>query len=214
MRRIALLISLAVTFLLPVQSWATDRTDNFDRTDSTTVINSPSDGLGDYTLFGTGTWGISSNKGYTSNAASHTAVVLQTSVSNVAVQATISGTVAGAGLIVRGTDEANYFLLRILSSSLTIFYHHGVGVFDQLAISSSFTYSAGDVIKFTVDSSNNLEGFQNGTSKVGPVSNSNLSTATLHGIRTSIDTTVRFDDLSITEIVGSTPPFFQRRLQQ
>jgi hypothetical protein len=191
-----------------------DRSDTFTGPDSATSITTgvhvtDDSTAGPWTNLN-GQWGISSNTAYTPLGGTHEVAVLDSASSNVIIQATISGTITGAGLIARAQDNDNYFLLRVTATALVIFYHHGAGVFDQIATSGALTISAGDVIKFTVDSSNNFEGFQNGTTRVGPIANSNLSTATKHGMRTSSDAAVRWDLFSIVAIVsGAASPMFR-----
>lgn len=176
----------------------TNRTDNFNRADTTSAIGTPSDGGSAWTQQ-SGTWGISTNQGYESGAGSQTSAVLESSVANVDVQATINVAAADCGLIARAADDNNYLLLitSTVVGGFTI-YKRVAGSFTNIA-SASFTVSNGDVCKFEVDSSNLLQGFQNGVSKVS-VTDSAGSTNTKHGIRSNNVSTARFDDFSITAL--------------
>jgi hypothetical protein len=218
MRRVSILFALALALLVPLPSWSADRSDTFTGSDSANSITSGVHVTDDSTAGAwtnlNGQWGISSNKAYAPLGGSHEVAVLDSASSNVTVQATISGTITGAGLIARAQDNDNYFLLRVTATALTWFYHHGAGVFDSIGDSGAITISAGDIIKAVVDSDNVFKGYQNGTLRVTSSANSNLSTQTKHGIRASLDSAVRWDDFSIVAISGATPTFFQRRLQQ
>jgi hypothetical protein len=219
MKQLVLIGSVLFALLFPVQSWATDRSDTFTGSDSANSITSGVHVTDDSTAGAwtnlAGQWGISSNKAYTPLGTAHAVIVLETNVSNVTIESTLGGTLTGAGLIARAQDNDNYFLLRVTTTALTVFYHHGAGVFDSIGDSGAITVLSTDTIKFVVDSDNVFKGYQNGTLRVTSSANSNLSTATQHGIRISSDSSVRWDDVTITEIGGGAQTFgFRKRVPQ
>src|SRR5438552_14788054 len=98
----------------------TNRTDNFNRADSTTALGTPSDGGSDWIAIN-GTWGISSNQGYkVATDANSQRAVLESSVSNVDVQATLAGnaTSGGGGLVCRLADVNNLIVAAIGANNL------------------------------------------------------------------------------------------------
>jgi hypothetical protein len=89
-----------------------NRTDNFDRADTTNNIGTPSDAGSAWTQ-SQGTWGIASNAGYESSAAGAQNIAqLEASLADVDVQVTLSNVSAGAdaGPVARFADTSNYLL--------------------------------------------------------------------------------------------------------
>lgn len=187
----------------------TNRTDTFDRANSIISINSPSDGLGDYS--GVGTWGIGSNTAREVSSASVDYAILESSITNVEVQATMSALPANdsAGLSARVVDVDNLIMARIHVSNAFQIYKRVGSTFTQVGSTYSYTPAAGDVIKLVVNGTS-VSGYVNGVLRVGPstVNDAVLQTSTKHGLFAMAETTARWDDLSITEIGGATtvPP--------
>ena len=79
-----------------------NRTDTFNRTDSTTTINSPSDAAGDYVV--TGTWGITGNAGYIVTNTDGVAI-LDAVASPSYVEVTMPAIGADVGIILRAPAD-------------------------------------------------------------------------------------------------------------
>jgi hypothetical protein len=177
-----------------------NRADSFDRADTTSNIGTPSDGGSNWSVL-TGTWGISSNKAYTSAAVAHSLAALEAAENDVAVEMTSGGTWTEGGIIARCSDNANYLLVAIQSTGFS-FYKVVAGGFTLLGSGGLSPVAPGEVYKFAVDG-DLLEFFKNGSSQ-GSVTDSALLSNTKHGLRTYNDTALRFDDFSISSIGIST----------
>ncbi len=177
-----------------------NRTDDFNRTDSTTTPDSPSDAGGNYTIaeFAFGArWGISSNRGYNSSGGVGRAT-LQSSLADVEVEVTVvvRSTVGDGslqGIIVRRSDDSNY--IRFVQNfgnamSLDKVVANSPTVLD----SDTISYADGDTFK-VVTSGNNIECFHNGASVLSATDSFNAS-ATEHGMLAQ-NTVARFDNFSI-----------------
>lgn len=176
----------------------TNRADNFNRSDRSLSGDTPSDGLGAWTI--TGTWTILGNNAYKSATFNtHQPMWLEASVANVEVQAT-NATLGNGGLVCRLSDSSNFIYARVNAAN-NIIYKVVAGAFTQLGSTYTGSGSANDVWLLSADSSNNLLLKQNGTTRV-TTSDSFNSSATKHGIN-DFSTAARWDDFSITEIVGA-----------
>src|SRR5688500_3275217 len=127
----------------------TNRTDNFNRADTTNGIGTPSDAGSAWSQL-SGTWGISSNRAYESANTGQAVCVLEASASNVEVQVTLVTLNVDPGLIARAADDSNYILLAVGTNGFLL-YKKVSGSFTQLD-SYVGTISAGAVIKLRVDS--------------------------------------------------------------
>ena len=182
----------------------TDRTDNFNRADSTISLGTPSDG-GSAWVAENGTWGIVSNQGYrvatdltTQNAS------LEASVSNVEVQVTLSERPRG-GPIARVADASNRLIANLDNTSNNlILYKIVAAVATQLGSTYSVTPADGDVVKIRADSANLITVYLNGTSRI-TATDAAGSSNTKHGIacyRAGAGVSAYFDSFSITAIVA------------
>lgn len=181
----------------------TDRTDNFNRTASSSTINSPSDGLGDYTV-GAGTWGIATGgaTGYESATTSQASCYLETSQTAGYIQVTVSTFSADVGLVGRVQDSTHYILGAVTAGqTFRVFMRSGAS-FTQRGSTSSVTMNSGDVIKLDIASDGTIVLSQNGTARV-TTSDTTYATETKWGLRTHNDTTSRFDDLSFVGAGGA-----------
>lgn len=170
-----------------------NRSDNFNRADTTNAIGTPSDG-GSAWVQSAGTWGISTNTGYESGGLSQQNIaVLESSLSDVDVQVTVSTLGSDNGLVARFLDTAHY-LLFIYTAGTGYRMFKDVGGFTQLGSTASGTGANGDVYKFSVNGSS-LTGYVNGVSKI-TATDSAGSTNTQHGLRAFADSVVRFDNFS------------------
>lgn len=174
------------------------RSDNFNRADG--AIGTPSDG-GSAWVQESGTWAISTNRAHESAVTAQAVCSLQSSASIVDVQATMleaGGLDSGAcGLVARVADDSNY-LLYIPDGRL---YKKVGGGFTLMAGFASTTISNGDVLKLSVDGSNLITGYNNGSSIISTTDSAG-STNTKHGIRTHNESGWYFDTFSITDNGG------------
>lgn len=187
-----------------------NRADTFDRADG--AIGTPSDGGSAWVVIA-GAWNVISNRAGMSNLTSLACAVLESSVSNVEVQATIPVLGSTPRLVARLAD-ANNFLLAYTNAGTTMqIYKRVAGTLTQLGSTYSGTVSAGDVLKFRVNG-NDLIFYQNGVARVTTSDGAGASN-TQHGIGSHQDTTCRFDDFSITEVVAAAtgnPYYYYRQL--
>lgn len=186
----------------------TNRTDNFNRTDSALTINSPSDGGSNWTIpTATALWGIASNQAYTPVNVAQDIVVLESSIADVDVQVTTPVVENSLGLCARVTDDSNYLLFYFGtgggSPDLARIYDRISGTFHLLA-TANITFANNDVMKFNLNGTA-LAGYQNGSSVVSTTSSAG-QTVTKHGMRSDQQVgsiAGRFEDFSITALGGA-----------
>jgi hypothetical protein len=173
-----------------------NRTDTFDRTNTTNNIGTPSDG-GSAWIQNAGTWGIISNTGYQSSSAGQDTCTLETSESTGAAEVTASGNTLG-GVVGRTSDNNNFILLYVSGNTMFLF-KRVAGSLTQLT-SAGITTSLPDTWKLGIDSSNNITGYLNGVSSV-TANDSAGSTNTEWGLHSQNDS-IRFNDFSFTGAGG------------
>jgi hypothetical protein len=191
-----------------------NRSDDFNRADNASALGTPSDGGASWSALA-GTWGIASNVAYKVNAGdAQEFAVLEASSANVEVQATIStlNSDSAPGIVVRAVDANNFWNAQITGSGLGAtrvqLYKFSSGSPTSMGTSTA-AVTAGDVIKVRA-SGNSIEVFNNGSSIIGPVTDSTHNTATKHGIQAyyagsggSGTQACRHDDFSITDLDAS-----------
>lgn len=183
----------------------TNRTDSFDRADTTSAIGTPSDSGGAWTQ-DIGTWGITSNLGYKS--ANNNAVEfasLDSSSSNIEVQATITGGSAAAygGMAARVSNSSNLLFVEMNvngASGYLKLYRRVAAANTQIGSTYTGSLANGDVIKMRCDSANLITVYQNGVSRVSATESAG-STNTRHGLYV-YSTAYRYNDFSITDIAA------------
>lgn len=206
-----------------------NRSDDFNRADTTNAIGNPSDGGAAWSQT-SGTWGISTNRGYESGGGGQRVCVLEASSAVVDVQVTMAVKGSDAGIVWRLADDSNYMLgtFEAVAGNMKMF-KKVAGSFTQLGSSATgLTLANNDVVKGSVTSGNAHTLYLNGVAKVGPQTDAAGSANTKHGIRANGDTAARFDDFSITDNggggggarrfnsslngLGASGPFFHDRL--
>ena len=175
----------------------TNRTDNFNRADSTTSLGTPSDSGSAWTTYQS-TLGILSNTAYDVAHSVYGVAGLQSSISDCAVQVTCSAQ-GNMSCAARLADKSNFLTAGGDGSGNLSIYKIVAASFTQLA-SGTATQAAGDVFKFTVNGTA-LELFLNSVSKLTAASNVG-QTNTIHGIFDFLSASARFDDFSITALGG------------
>ena len=174
-----------------------NRSDNFNRADTSSAIGAASDGLGSWTAH-SGTWGIISNRAYLVSGSGFSTATLESSLANVEVECTILDG-GDRALCARLQDSNNYLICAVIPGAPGAIRLQRVvgGTFTTLA-SYTGTVASGDVIRFRLNGTA-LEGYQNGVLRAS-ATESTFSGNTRHGLWSNGDVSARFDDFSITEI--------------
>lgn len=177
-----------------------NRSDDFNRADSSSSLGSPSDG-GSAWVASVGTWGISSNRGYeSSGAVQQNLAYLEASSAVVDVEVTIPVVGSDLGLIVRFADSSNYILFAWTSGTGFRLFKVVGGSFTQLGTTDGGMLANGDVMKITVSSGNAFNCYKNGAELTNLAATDSAGSGnTKHGLRAYSDTTSRFDTFSITD---------------
>lgn len=178
------------------------RSDTFDRSDSASSLDTPSDGGSAWVVL-QGTWGIASNQGYSPSAGDGDAAYLEASAADVEVQVSCPTVGNAPGVIARAADVDNWILWRYFGDDTTFkLYKKVAGSYTELG-SYTATMSDGDTLKLKC-SGNSLEGYVNGTLRVSATDSAG-STNTKHGLWSYLTSTARFNDFSITDLAGAGP---------
>lgn len=177
-----------------------NRSDNFTDTDGTNLTaHTPTDGGGQWVAL-SGTWTINSNAVAGDGTTAQANAVLESSLADVDVQVTVSGTIVDSGLVFRVTDNSNYYLVTFQPGTTELkLYKQVASSFTQLAIETATTVTAGDVMKVRANGTA-LSVYRNGSIiSALSITDSTYTTQTKHGIRSNSDATV-FDTFSITAV--------------
>jgi hypothetical protein len=188
------------------------RFDSFDRANSTTSVNSPSDGGSNWvTPFGA-VWGIDTNKAYCFGANTVTnqanAIYLETLESNISVRFKITYGVTGSSptsVLLNYIDANNYYLIQFGAPKPSLQYSVVRvlgGVVTTLVSATNFaTWVSGTEYTFMVKNNNGVITLYNGTTSLVQTTDTNLS-GTKHGFRIfsgvgSTGNTDRFNDFGV-----------------
>lgn len=163
--------------------------DDFTRADSTTVPGSPTIG-GPYTVV-TGTWGINTNRLYTSASTANSIITFPAAADLTVKMDVTTGSFANAGLIARYQDASNWVGLAFTNISTVSFYIRRAGA----------SAVSGSSISVTVPATLQMSCF--GPYIYGYVNNSLrwvieepfLMTATTAGVFVESNTVYRMDNL-------------------
>ena len=191
-----------------------NRSDDFNRFDSAAAMGTPSDGGSAWAAQGGSVWGISTNRGYKPNTANAWEVAtLEASTTSVDVQVTVETYQLGAGVVARCADNSNYLMVHEWDAPYGFRVFKVVaGSFTQLGSTYGSTSASGDVVKLTVDGSNNIKAYLNGTLRVDAGSDAAGSSNTKHGLVSHMGgLTTFFDTFSITDTAGAAAASFSRR---
>lgn len=177
----------------------TNRTDDFNRADSTTTMGSPSDG-GTAWSVQSGTWGIISNTGYkVATDFSNEVTFLEASATSGETFIKISGSTPLGGPLIRGSNNDNYILGQLNGSTLTLWKKVATN-FTNLG-SGAVTHVAGDTYSIKATSANDLTVYKNAV-QIATANDSALSTATKVGIYGSTIGS-RYEDFSFVDAAGA-----------
>lgn len=178
-----------------------NRADDFNRSNGALNGATPSDGGAAWTAVN---YSVNTNRiectalGY---AYEYAYLEASSSVGEASVTLAVKGQSIGPAL--RMGDGNSYFVLFVVGNQLQLYKRINSTTISQIGSTYSGTISAGDVIKLGVDSSNQFTGYQNGTARVGPVTDSFNSTATKVGfVGYSNSAAARLDDFSFTDLAG------------
>lgn len=186
--------------------------DSFDRADSTTSLGTADSGQ--VWTAHSGTWGISSNKGYLASTTGQAAASVDAGASDVEVSAdiTLSPTTdrADAGLVFRLADDSNYLLAlinKVTGSNSIQLFKRQAGSFTHLASVGSQGHVNGTTYDLrVVANGSSIEVFRDDTSVLThTLSGADLTTFgsnTRHGLRvhrgsTADDGGTRFDNFLV-----------------
>jgi large repetitive protein len=173
----------------------TNRVDNFNRADG--ALGTPSDG-GSAWVAQAGTWAVLGNQARVSTSVAGQSVVLQSSSSNVTVQATL-GVSSGFGLCTRAADANNYILADTTLTQARI-RTRVAGVETVVAGPVGYVPTPGDVIKLKADANDLISLLINDVVVLSTTVTTG-NTNTLHGLQaTGGMTAQRWDDFSITDL--------------
>jgi hypothetical protein len=180
-----------------------NRADNFNRSNSAVSIGSPSDGGSAY-AGSLGTAGIDSNQAYFPNAGTTglgAVRVLDAGNADAEVEFTIVVRDNYFLVVLRWEDDNNYDTL-FCDQNGAQFYKLVGGSASTFSSSAAQAWVNGDVVKVTVNSSNQYEAFRNGVSFLGPVTHNTGNTGTYHGFGVYANAMIRIEDFSITAAGG------------
>ena len=176
-----------------------NRSDDFNRADNSASLGTPSDG-GSAWVAAAGTFGIQTNKAakISSDSVWQTAY-LEASTSSADVQGTITTNSANSlGLCARLADNNNFLMGYVSPGNAYLFKRVG-GTFTQIGTTYTGGFADQDVLKLTIDGSNNIALYKNGSSIKTGSGITDGSTNTKHGLVFFNTTSVRVDDFSITD---------------
>ena len=172
-----------------------NRSDDFNRADSTLSIGSPSDGGGAYTV--NNSWGISTNRAYKlATANTWEFAVLDAASAVVDVSVTIQ-TIGRGGPAARYADLNNAIFVAV-EATQTQMYKRVSSTFTQLGSTYTNTAVAGDVWTLRVTSANAISALKNDVLRIGPVTDAAGSANTKHGMAV-YNIATRLDSLSIVD---------------
>jgi hypothetical protein len=180
-----------------------NRIDNFNRADDTLAIGTPSDGGSAWVaeMSGGDTWGIYQNTAYHVGTIFPSIATLESSMSDVDVEVTISADYYNFGIAFRVVDELNFLALYINSAQQTLFKSvngvtTGIGTY-------SGSMATGDTFRVRANGST-LESYQNDVLRVSTTETFN-QTATKHGLYNGDNPAsagTQYDAFSITGLGG------------
>jgi hypothetical protein len=182
----------------------TSRSDDFNRADNSSSLGTPSDG-GSAWVAASGTWGIASNQARkVASEATFQMAYLEASTTTAEVQGTCT-TQANNGFVARFVDTNNHIFFQFVGAvnggPNAYIWKRVSGTYTQIGSTYTGAQNANDVWKGTVDSSNNLRLYQNGTQRVSGTDSAH-STATKYGLCFR-EITGRVDDFSITDTASA-----------
>lgn len=182
---------------------ASPPSDNFNRADSAVSLGTSSSGHAWTALHGG--WGISSNKAYIHTSAGQCVAYCEASDADVSIEVRLNksdatNTLNRMGIAFRITDVDNYLYAYFLTSTSMRLFKFVAGAGTQLG-SAVVTGTDGDLLNVTT-SGDQIEVFQNGVSRIGPITESHNQTATKHGLFWEIGGQLigvcRWDDFAVT----------------
>jgi len=174
-----------------------NRSDNFNVSQS---LGTPSDGGSAWSQT-SGTWSSDGTQAKEGGGGAQRVCVLDAASAVGDTQVTVPNRGLDNGICWRLADDSNYILGAYNAAGTMKIFKKVAGSFTQLGITATITAANGDVLKGSVDASNNHTFYQNGMSRV-TATDAAGSTNTKHGLRANGDTTVRFDDFSFTDTSG------------
>lgn len=172
--------------------------DSFNRADSTTNLGS-TDGAGTLDPIAwtqqAGTWGIETNRAYTSAGAARSVATVELSQADVDLSITVAfGSSGTGGLVFRFVDTSNYWRLVLVSTTLIRLIKRTSG--SDNVVGTFGTAASGDVLRILAAGSS-ITAYRNGSSII-TTTDTDLQTATKHGLVLDNTTNQRLDLWSAT----------------
>lgn len=182
-----------------------NRSDTFDRSNSSSALGTPSDG-GSAWVAAAGTWGINSNLGYCAvDGGGWNLAYLESSEADGTVSVVFS-TASFAALLFRYTDASNHW--RVFSAGGDLYVEKVVSGTPSNPLGSAASSAGGNGVTISVElSGSGIVVKSNGTTTHSGT-DSDHATATKHGIGayTNNATGVRFNNFSFSAPAGDTTP--------
>lgn len=181
----------------------TEVLDTFDRANSTTSLGTSDSGHA-WTARN-GTWGISSNAGYSVDDGDNVIATVDCGETDQTVSVTLSTMPGGsdfAGVCARWTDNSHYYLADAGGGNGTLRLFLVNGNYFQLGSGISGAVAAGDVITLEVIGTS-VRALVNGVEKIA-VTDSTLATGTNAGLRAGLAGDARYNNFSVNEEAGPT----------
>lgn len=169
--------------------------DDYNRADSATTLNTSSSGHAWTAL--AGTWGITSNAGYLPSGANESVAYLEASDADVTIEVKCTGTsLSRQGLAFRVVDINNFLIWYFIGGNIQCWKQVANG-WTQIA-SAAVTAAQNDIIKVVL-SGTSIDLYHNGSLKAS-ITESAHQTATKHGMYWEVggSAAVRWDDFSVT----------------
>lgn len=170
-----------------------NRADDFNRSDNASSLGGPSDGGSAWSALA-GTWGIQTNRAYSSSGGSQEAAVLESGESDGEVEALAPVSPNNWRLVFRATDASNYWMA--VATTASVFLYRKEAAADNLVDAWSATWSASTPYRVVL-SGTSIEVYH-GAALLGSATSSFNQSATLHGVGTHGGSLDRFDDFSFT----------------
>lgn len=173
----------------------TGASDTFTRADSNTSLGTSSGGQ--VWTPHTGTWGITSNKGYLVTQSGDSVATVDAGISDfdMSIDVTVQGAV---GIVFRAVDDQNYLLLFVNAGQWQ-FYKRVAGTYTQFGVNMDVSLGtvAGTTATWRVTGSGNtITCYLAGVQK-GQTTQSQFNTATRYGMRQNDGAAARYDNLVV-----------------
>lgn len=176
--------------------------DSFNRVDNTSTLGNANTGQ-PWTQFNSSLWGIIGNQAYLATRTNNDTTVIESGISDAKISVDIK-LGSNEGIVFRATDDSNYLLVNITTTSTTFFRRQG-GSYTSIG-SVSVTRAVGTTYRLEITCEGSAVTVKVDGSTVITNTSTFNQTATKHGLRNgSTATTQRFDNFLVESLGGGTP---------